>query len=690
MNAYDIIEENDTRLRLINSEFDPISGKGSPGRRVRVDVKDAPGGALYLPEAMMDTDEVKLLVRGGSYLKASANYPNPGEYRTALDRQRIRYDFPYWAATYAYIKRKGGGPDSPFVLNRPQRKLVECFEAERSMGRPIRLVLLKARQWGGSTCTQLYMAWLQMVVCEGLNSLIIAHQGAGTDEIKDMFDRMIEHYPLQLLYPPDTVPRGNEKKMVGVGRSGCSFRVPQRNCKVKIGTAERPDSCRGGDYNLVHLSEVGIWKATMGKKPEDTVRAACSGVLNLPDTMIVMESTANGVGNYFHREYLDAKKGVSQFHAFFISWFDIDQYTIPFATEGEKINFAEKLLSTRKSAVETGRTRSGQYMWNLWEKGATLEALHWFETERAKYADNASMASEYPSDDIEAFAHSGHMVFASEAVERLRPGCRDPEAIGELSAEDYKGFPDLSDIRFMADTTGCLKIWSFPLKDIPAGAAGVSNRYLTVVDIGGRSDKSDWTVITVFDRLPDDEGKTPTVAAQWRGHTDIDLVAVKAAVIAAYYDYSLLVIESNTMETRAERISDTDSSPYPFVLLSENYPNLYARRAAPDKVESGHAVRYGFHTNVSTKPMVISTLIKAVREGEYVERDAEALKELRQYERLPNGSFAAVAGCHDDILMTRAIGLHISYHEMDEVRILPLQHRKPARTSYINNEANFM
>ena len=50
--------------------------------------------------------------------------------------------------------------------------------------------------------------------------------------------------------------------MERVGRSGAIYRVPSRNCKIKIGTAERPDSCRGGDYNLVHCSEVGIWKKT--------------------------------------------------------------------------------------------------------------------------------------------------------------------------------------------------------------------------------------------------------------------------------------------------------------------------------------------------------------------------------------------------------------------------------------------
>ncbi|MEB3373025.1 hypothetical protein SFC43_05050 [Bacteroides sp. CR5/BHMF/2] len=108
-------------------------------------------------------------------------------------RIRSREDFPFWAATFVYIKNKGGGEDVLFRLTRPQRRFVERLEKLRIAGKPIRIILLKARQWGGSTTSQLYMAWLQLLHKIGLNSLIIAHQGAGSDEIKDMFDRMIKN-----------------------------------------------------------------------------------------------------------------------------------------------------------------------------------------------------------------------------------------------------------------------------------------------------------------------------------------------------------------------------------------------------------------------------------------------------------------------------------------------------------------
>lgn len=65
--------------------------------------------------------------------------------------------------------------------------------------------------------------------------------------------------------------------------------------------------------------------------------------------MIVYESTANGTGNFFHREYTAAKKGDSQFEAMFVSWFDIEQYTLAFNSDKEKQGFAEWLYKNRNN-----------------------------------------------------------------------------------------------------------------------------------------------------------------------------------------------------------------------------------------------------------------------------------------------------------------------------------------------------
>lgn len=665
-----ILKENNKRNADVYQWFDPISGIGSIGKRTEVHIDDFPLETQYLPVEMLNLPLVKLLMKCGSIkhfltIELAVEYSEEDRLKVIEQfvRLRCRYDFAFWAAMYVYIKNKGGGDDVLFRLTRPQRKFVERLEALRKANKPIRIVLLKARQWGGSTTSQLYMAWLQLIHKVGLNSLIIAHQGAGSDEIKDMFDRMIKAYPISMLYKLGETYNENESKLVGVGHSGSIHRVPQRNCKIKIGTAERPDSCRGGDYNLVHLSEVGLWKTTDGKKPEDIVRSACSGVLLKPYTMIVYESTANGTGNFFQREYDAAKRGTSQFEAMFVSWFDIEQYSLPFDNDDEKADFAIWLWKNKNNTTpSSARAESGRYLWWLWQKGATLEAINWYVQERAKYNEHAPMASEYPSDDVEAFVHSGERVFDKYKVDTFRASCKPPKLIGDVYADEDEGKNALKNLRFTEDAQGLLWVWDLPEID---DKEIVTNRYVTIVDIGGRSKKADWSVILVIDRLFMMDGGRPQVVAQWYGHIDMDILAWKAAQIAAFYDNSLLVIESNTLETHdKERSVDGDLSHFILNQIKDVYPNLYARKQTEDEIREGIPRKYGFHTNVATKPMIISTLIKVVREHLYIERDERCLDEYVVYEKKQNGAFGAIIGKHDDLLMTRAIGLHICFYEM--------------------------
>lgn len=652
MTVKEILDENERRKAEMFAPYDPVEGDANDAGRV----KFVFGGidTCRIPIAMLEDAELKELLKD----KFSTDL------QKRFDEIRIRYDFPYWAATRAYIKQKGGGEDILFVLNRPQRKLVTELERQRLAGKPIRLILLKARQWGGSTCVQLYMSWLQLVHQTGLNSLIIAHQSVASDEIKDMFDRMLRNYPGEIV---DENGESAVKLVECVGKSGMTIRVVPRNCKVKVGTAESPDSCRGGDYNLVHCSEVGLWKATKHKTPEQILRAACSGVLFRPMTMILFESTANGTGNFFHREYEAAKRGESQFSALFIPWYDIEQYSLSFL-EGEKESFATRLLEGRHSRQSgSDRKQPGAYLWWLWESGATLEAIHWYEAERAKYSDHGLMAAEYPSDDVEAFVHSGANVFDKYKVEALRKDCGIPIAKGEIDGESPSDKESLRNVRFNEDENGGLSVWKFPEREEPG--VRITDRYLVVVDIGGRSAKSDWSVIAVFDRKPMLRGEGPEVVAQWRGHIDFDLLAWNAARIATYYDRALLVIESNTIETRdSDRMVEGDQSLFLFNQLRDAYPNLYARGGSEADVREGVPAKYGFHTNVATKPMIITTLVKVIREGLYVERDELCLSEYLVYERRDNGSYGALQGHHDDILMTRAIGLHICFYEMARPR----------------------
>ena len=700
----DILDENIRRRNLMFSRFNPITGEGSVGERTLVSIPDFPIPKQWLPDTMARNPLVRGLVahKGiDSFLRSVLHAaPSPENREAVIDRfVRLRslHDFPFWAATFVYIKNKEvGQPDCLFRLSYPQRRFVAMLESMRLANKPIRIILLKARQWGGSTTSQLYMAWLQLIHRTGLNSLIISNYNKGSETIKGMFKKMIEAYPLSMLHEVGDRYSPNEEKLVGVGRSGLTQLVPQRNATISIGSAESPDSCRGGDYALVHLSEVGLWKATDGKKPEDIVRSACSGVLYRPYTMIVYESTANGVGNFFHNEYVAAKDPEikSQFHPLFISWFDIELYRLPFENENDLRSFARWLYDNRlNDSAPSDREEPGRYLWWLWKIGASLEGIHWYVEERAKYHDHGSMASEYPSDDIEAFVNSGAAVFDKYCVEVLRPAAEKPPVyVGDIYADADEGEDALRNLRFKTDRQGQLWVWSLP-DSAPAPDPGppgsdspdtipvpgtkisynaeaeaeiITDRYLTVVDVGGRSNKADWSVIVVFDRIAMIDGGKPAVVAQWYGHIDMDLLAWKAARIAAFFDNSLLVIESNTLETHdRERDVDGDQSAAILNQIKDRYPNLYARKQSEDAIIQGLPVRYGFHTNIATKPMIISTLVRVIREGLYVERDKRCLDEYLNYEKKPNGAFGAKQGTHDDLLMTRAIGLHICFYEME-------------------------
>ena len=141
--------------------------------------------------------------------------------------------------------------------------------------------------------------------------------------------------------------------------------------------------------------------------------------------------------------------------------------------------------------------------------------------------------------------------------------------------------------------------------------------------------------------------------AKGRAPPDPDLPVPHAKNIARHYNRALLIIESNTLETEA------GGDPNLFVLsrLAERYGNLY-RREGFDTATGRRTERIGFHTNRATKALVVAELIAAVRDGSYTERDPEACNELLTYEQLPNGAYAAKCGCHDDIVMTRALALH--------------------------------
>ena len=528
-----ILKENDKRLAEIASPFNPVTGEGSIGERKKVVIKDMPSiPEMWLPVEMLDNKFVKELLAA----KTIRNFirRNRWEYTDenvdyvieAFIRVRIRFDFPFWAALYVIVQDKETARLVSFVLNRPQIRLVSIFEDMRKARLPIRVVVLKARQWGGSTVTQIYMAWIQLVLSVGRNSAIVAHVKEASYGVREMLKRFIGHYPVSLVHGMGEPYKTNELIITGTPSPNV-ISMKSRECEIRVGSAENPDSVRSSNIYLAHLTEVAFWKSTENKSPDDIVRSVCSSVLLKPLTMIVYESTANGTGNFFQKEYDDACRSNNNFRALFVAWWQIEIYSKPFKDEAERADFAAWLYKNRNNAnVADLRHEPGKYLWRLFNMGATLEAIHWYIEKRSEYHSHAGIAAEYPSDDIEAFVNSGKRIFDIYLVDKFKDACRPPLAVGDIVGRERTGKECLLGLKFVEDNQGLLWLWEHP-ETFPGEK--VMYRYLVTVDIGGRSDDSDWSVISVIDRYDMMDGGLPSIVAQWYGHIDHDLLAWKAA-----------------------------------------------------------------------------------------------------------------------------------------------------------------
>lgn len=600
--------ENNRRKSALTSDYDPITGKGCYGKRKAVSIQ---GKTLYLPITMLNENHI-------------SQYTPQKE----VESIRIRYDFEYWCARCVIIKDKTSARNINFTLNSPQRRVLAMLEDMRTASKPIRLIMLKARQWGGSTLIQIYMAWIQIVHCSHWNSLICGHLKDTSSAIKGIYSRLLKEYPkvLNECDVPMTFHPFEKSRNVS--------EITGRNCLVVTGSAESQESIRGFDIAMAHLTEVAFWRTTAQKSPENVVRAVCGSIALLPLTVIVMESTANGVGNFFHTEWLRAKAGQSDKVPVFVAWHEIEIYR------------------SHVDNIESLWKELDDYELDLWNKGLTLEMIAWYHAKRKEYNSHTQMMAEYPTDDIEAFTNTGKCVFNIADIERLRNNCYPAPHIGEVESDNREGVNAMKNLKFVETPGGKLQVWHMPDHSLQ----NKKNRYIITVDIGGISDSADFSVITVIDRHSH-AGK-PEIVAQWRGHTYHDLLAWKAAQIARWYCNGLLVIESNTLESE---FTEGDGSNYILDLVNEMYTNFYWREPSPSAPEKSH--RIGFHTNRRTKEQVIYSQMRILRDNLYIEHDIQALDEYSCYEKQPNGSYGAMKGRHDDILMTRCIGLYIAFEE---------------------------
>jgi len=709
--------ENSKRLKRLEADYNPITGEGADIRhprtnenlyaRKRVEIPDHEIPVEWLPYETRKNSLYKAVLRCGSIrqyiIDELKENPDDEDIVSYVQRKLIEARFDsdplFWFYLEWHIKDKRGQTENlylqtkeqeieedsdeeitisksdedtslvPFKLNCAQLMLLAVFERFRLKGLPIRVILAKCRQWGGSTLTEAYAAWIQLRLKNSWYSVIVAQVSSTAKKIQMMYEKAIGQYSPWLL---NLSPK-ERLRFSQYGRSTTDFRITYgsasnpknaRDTVISVGTYENPDSLPGTDIAIAHFSELGLWKTTEGKTPEDVFKSVAGGIANLPLTMIVSESTPRGSGNFFAQEYNRAKSGDSAYEAVFISPahnpYDIVEVK-------NKKGFARWIIENKNRrdnpeeifGHKGKKCRvSGIYIYRMWELGSSLENIMWYLLKHLELSRHSDMASEAPIDDIEAFSNTDALAFDMYDIEELeKKGVKDPIMVGDIYSDYTMGKDVLANYKFEEKATGTMKLWAKP------NPVKMTDQYIVVVDIGGKWKKADWSVIRVLDRTNLAYGGEEETVLMWHGHIPHDHLAWKAVQVAMWFNDALLVFESNTLETKDKNrdVEEGDQLEYILDIIGRVYRNLFKRKSkkSEDVKKRGGSWKFGFHTNRETKPQIVQVLDDAIRNKNYVEHDAGTIGEYKTYERI-EGVYAAMPGCKDDRLMTGGIALLIS------------------------------
>lgn len=689
-NIKSLIAENHQRRQEIFGPYDQLTGVGCYGfgtdLRVHVKIPDCMIPEQWVPKETLETVIWHEVLRFGSiraYVEQGMERDYDEGYHQDVEEALFQarcYDDPEFAFILVdQIVDKVSGGMIPFCLRYAQRKLLGIFEDLRRAGKPIMVVLLKARQWGGSTLTQMYIKWMQEYRHpNGWNAAVITQADSTSKKIKAMYRKAVENQPGWTLGMP-----GKKFQMSPYERSDSDFQITDGNFLIRtsllsIASFNSFEKCRGDNYKMVHYSEVASWKKTPEHDPDEVISNLQGGFLGLPDELAVFESTGKKNSGFFYDLCMDAMKedSTSAYAFLFIAFFLIENDMRPMGADGfseeEEVEFATWLWENRNyEQCPAGFRESGKFFWRLWKMGACFEAINWYRYRRNEHKAHGYMASEAPIDPVEAFRNAGNAIFDPYSIDDLKEDCQAPKSplyYANINLPPFerrnKNVFLKADIKKRNDKQGELKVWAEPNNHL----FKVKNRYMVSVDIGGKSSSSDFTVMTVLDLMglcPEVQGR-PRVVARWRGHIRHDILAWTAAALAHYYDDALLVIEKNTADKEKDTNTEGDHFGTIITEIADYYPNLYQRVKEVDAASGGIKPIFGFHTNTKTKGWLIDNLIACVDDKLWEEPDEEMYRELGWYQRDPDtGKMGNEPGSgkHDDVLMSTAIGLWIAYSE---------------------------
>lgn len=510
-----------------------------------------------------------------------------------------------------YIKiRDKAGKIIDFKINQGQQKLYDAIKKQNIEGKPIRIIVLKARQIGFSTLTE-GIIFKNTATKFNVNAGIITHKEEATTNLFNMSKRMYDNLPENM---KPSLKRSNAKELIFDNDEGTGLKS-----KIKCMTAGSSGVGRSDTFNYLHISELAFW----GNNAKETSIGLFQAVPNLPNTMIVIESTANGF-EYFKELWDMAVNGESDFVPVFVGWNELDDYKMPYT--GFELTDYEKNL---------------QKIYDL-----SLEQLSWRRwcIKNNCGGDEQQFKQEYPINPQEAFISSGNCIFDKEIVINRIQELPKPLKIGYFEYQYDDTMPSgkkISDIRWINDKNGYIEIYETP------------NIYKYCIGGDTAGEGSDWFTGHVLN------AKTGKQVARLRHQMDEDLYVRQIYCLGYYYQSkdkeggispALMCIESNF-------------SSYPNKeLVRLGYTNMFVREKE-DRFSGVIDKSYGFKTTSVTRPVIIAELVKIVRESVELIFDKSTLEEMLTFVRNEKGRPEAQQGAHDDLVM----GLAIAYYARNQV-----------------------
>jgi len=387
----------------------------------------------------------------------------------------------------------------------------------------------------------------------------------------------------------------------------------QKNSVFYIGTAGAKAFGRGDTINNLHISELALWP--------DQERLMIGLLQAVPkDGRIVIESTANGIGDYFYKLWIRSREGDSAFRTHFLPWFELPNYVFPVGTVPLELTDEEKNLMNRY------RLSHEQISWRRWK----------ISQMGGDYRDPGSWDSfnqEFPSNAEEAFIVSGNPVWSPMLMKHYLTHCQKPLLVGNL-----RGYQPIS---IEPNEKGYLKIWKQP-EEFHTYAIGVDVSEGKVVSETGQGGRErDASCAQVFDKT------TYEQVACWHGRIDPDLLGRQLDLLGRYYNDAFIGVERNAVGIT------------PLVVLRDlNYPNLYYREKFGMIVEKITA-ELGWVTDSISKESLISDATNLLRDKRLLLYDDATVGEMMSFIRDSDGKARAAKSAYDDRVMSFLIGLRM-------------------------------